>query len=309
LPRTAIQWSGEEWDEYVSRLLIRKYHTAYQRVPAAHGGDLGIEGFSRDGRVYQCYAHQGQLRVADRYEKQRRKMTADIRKFVGNGTHICEIVGEMTIEEWVFVVPEHDSRHLNSHAAAKQELVREAGIACVSPDFRISIVTDDYFETERRELIAAGLGDLALQESEPSEDELQEWQGRNTPLVEEMERKLDKLHRLGVLTSDSVSSLQSKLIRDFVRGESVLETVRTDYPEIWEIFRRVKRTQEYKLEGASLLSESHLQRLRTAIEELEERITEAIPTLGDLERQWLTWSTVADWLMRCPLDFPETENS
>jgi len=57
------------------RLLKRHHgHTNYQEVPAKHGGDLGLEGFSTNGCAYQCYAAQGYRDTNSLYEAQRDKM-------------------------------------------------------------------------------------------------------------------------------------------------------------------------------------------------------------------------------------------
>lgn len=68
-------WSGEEWENFIQRLLKRHHgHTNYQEVPAKHGGDLGLEGFSTNGCASQCYAAQGYRDTNSLYEAQRDKM-------------------------------------------------------------------------------------------------------------------------------------------------------------------------------------------------------------------------------------------
>ena len=55
-------WDGEEWEQRVQLYLKRRYGPGeYVHLPAKHLGDFGIEGFSRDGLAYQCYAAQEPL--------------------------------------------------------------------------------------------------------------------------------------------------------------------------------------------------------------------------------------------------------
>ena len=58
---------GNEWQQLICRLLIHRYGLQFEMVPDGHGGDLGIEGFSRDGCAYQCYAPDEPISVAERY--------------------------------------------------------------------------------------------------------------------------------------------------------------------------------------------------------------------------------------------------
>ena len=48
---------GTTWERRVKTWLRLRYPGGdFEEVPADHGGDWGIEGFSRDGIAYQCYA-------------------------------------------------------------------------------------------------------------------------------------------------------------------------------------------------------------------------------------------------------------
>jgi hypothetical protein len=60
---------GNAWEEYCHHLL-RIRHTDYQKVPAKYGGDLGIEGFTFSGLVFQCYCCDDDPSGRDLYEKQ-----------------------------------------------------------------------------------------------------------------------------------------------------------------------------------------------------------------------------------------------
>ena len=78
-------WDPDSWQKYVLNLLILRYGLKeFVYVPDRHTGDFGIEGFSRDGCAYQCYAAREPLETDVLYQKQRNKMSADIRKFYAN---------------------------------------------------------------------------------------------------------------------------------------------------------------------------------------------------------------------------------
>src|SRR4051812_37556421 len=44
------EWTSDAWEDYVNRLLSMHHGASnYQRIPATHGGDHGIEGYSLSG--------------------------------------------------------------------------------------------------------------------------------------------------------------------------------------------------------------------------------------------------------------------
>ncbi len=73
--------TGNAWEE----LCVQCYHIRYQKdnytyIPAAQGGDAGIEGFTNKGIVHQCYCPERVYSDDDLYEHQRDKLTTDIEK-------------------------------------------------------------------------------------------------------------------------------------------------------------------------------------------------------------------------------------
>ena len=49
-------FEGDSWEDFCQQCLkIRYRDEKYQEIPAHFGGDMGIEGFTRTGKVFQCY--------------------------------------------------------------------------------------------------------------------------------------------------------------------------------------------------------------------------------------------------------------
>src|SRR5580704_2897009 len=131
-------------------------------VPAKHGGDFGIEGFSRDGCAYQCYAAEEPLATNDLYEKQRDKITMDLFKFVKNRLHLIKLFTTTKISRWILMVPRFESTRLIQHAGKKAEEVRASNLPYVVVDFQVCVETDDLFAVERAALLKNGLTQVSL---------------------------------------------------------------------------------------------------------------------------------------------------
>src|SRR5262245_44850065 len=131
---------GNQWERRVNGWLHLRYPGGrYEEVPAEHKGDYGIEGFSRDGIAYQCYAPRGPLKVKELYENQRRKLTEDINKFINRKADLGKLFGDLKIKSWCLVVPDHRSAKLVQHATEKAQLVQSKSLPYVAPGFFIHI--------------------------------------------------------------------------------------------------------------------------------------------------------------------------
>ena len=70
---------GDSWEEICQscyRMMYRDVH--YTEIPAVQGGDAGIEGFTQNGIVNQCYCAERAYSENELYIHQRDKMTHDI---------------------------------------------------------------------------------------------------------------------------------------------------------------------------------------------------------------------------------------
>lgn len=155
-----IRWpvDGQRWERYALQLLAAHYGpNEVQDVPADEGGDAGLDVLvPAQGIVYQCYAPREPLTSKDRYEKQRDKITADIKKLIEDPSgRVAAMLGEVELRRWVLFTPFFRRSDLIAHAQVKQREARDAGRPYVAGDFEIRIASDDMFPDARRRLAAA----------------------------------------------------------------------------------------------------------------------------------------------------------
>lgn len=303
MPSGSRQWTPGEWETFVHTLLSLRYgHTEYQRVPATHGGDCGIEGFSMDGAAYQCYAAQGYTSVKNLFEKQRDKMTEDVRKFVDNRSRLLALFGPLMMRRWMLVVPEHTSEQLVAHAARKTEEVLLAAPPYITADFRVGVITDEYFQAERLALVSNGAF-VAVDPISVGGAELSAFQEAVTSssLLTTLDNKLSRVPAYAEPSRKKALILH--LTHGYLRGQAVLTQLHDNYPEI---HRKVVMFKQRKEDALALLSAASVvrseERLERHLNELATQIIEEVPSVTPMVHD-LVAECVADWLMRCPLEF------
>jgi hypothetical protein len=295
------EWDGGPWQDYcLSLLRVRHADHGLQVVPDRDRGDLGIEAFTHEGAVFQCYAAQEPLDVESRYAKQRDKLTEDIGKLREHDAGLAKLLGTVRIARYVFLVPRHDSRRLIDHVQAKAREVREWQLPFVDPDFTIVVETDDDYAAERDVVFSIP---RPLVWAEPaSDDERTAWGDEHTDLLGDARRKLT----CAGLEGTGLQLCLDGLVEAFLTGENALEKLRLRFPDSWEaVSRAVTGSERLLAVEYPVGTTTGYADVKVIALELANRIGQAAPPLlGDVTRD-LAWAAVADWLLRCPLDFGE----
>lgn len=304
MQETIRYWNGTDWQEHVQLLLMRHYGPGeYSEVQDRDGGDFGIEGFSRDGCVYQCYAAEEPLSTKKLYENQRDKITSDINKFIQNKDKLTRLFGPTKISRWILVVPRYESKELLLHSEAKAKVVRVASLPYVTPDFCIHIATEKNFAVELQTLVKAHICKMKVAAKNIEDQDVDFWQNedKNLKLVSNLERKINTLHK----KEEPRRKLKHNMVKHFLTGQALLDQMHEKYPDIYEEIMIYKSTREQILETDSLINmAAPSQQLNETLNKYKNELQQ-ISGLEMQQIEFLVYEAIADWLLRCPLEFHE----
>lgn len=300
------QMDGDAWEEYCQKLLRIRYQD-YQEVPAQFGGDLGIEGFTRCGIVFQCYSPDEDPSGKDLYEDQRDKITKDIGKLIKNAKKISEL-GAGTIREWHFLTPRYNSRHLISHCRKKESEVKREGLPTIHNDFKVFLKTEDDYIPERQ--IYLGTDGLRVQPSVEvplSDKKIETLLASNNEIVLKIKEKLLKL----ALGAGKRANLTRELVSGYVVGRTELEKLNEKFPSKYRSVVQLKSATESQLAIRTLSCyDNHGTILHEILTEYEDKLS--VDFSGSLSSALiarLSTEAISDWLGRCPLEFHNSGGS
>ncbi|MEU5234666.1 hypothetical protein AB0G82_36285 [Streptomyces anulatus] len=269
-----------------------------QVVPARHRGDLGIEAFTYDGCAFQCYAAQEPIPVKERYEKQRNKLTTDLAKLEERQEKFVTLLGNVKIKRYMFMVPYFDSHELVQHASTKASEYRAKSLPHLDATFQIVVVDEDAYADVREEVLLKPRPLIEVQDHSP--EEVAAWISANSRAVTTAERKLQRL------IQDDPRRIQAieGLIMQYIKGENALAHMRRKYPDNWERTTRYRNHKEQLLIFEYPSTDIGFNSLAKIAKEIEHELKEDVPALDSRLRNAIAWASIADWIMRCPLDFP-----
>lgn len=299
-------FSGDTWEEFCQRCFKLKYgEEGYQEMKASLG-DYGIEGFTRKGKAFQCYCPDVEYTSKVLYEKQRDKITKDLRKLETYEASLKDYLKEVKINEWIFVTPDFRGHQLIKHCKEKAEYYRGKGLSILAPNFDV-LVHDIEFLAAQIPIVRGYKNEkIGIRgKKEADNKDITEWRNQEISLVQSAVRK----HQLRL--PPTIKNLNSKVdrltdnsIKGFLNGTYIIRTWQDSYPEDYEKFEKLKSFIERKVSEKCMWPTDDNNGLYLEIEtDLKAQIKDSFPYLEPLTIAKLSEFVMADWILRCPIDF------
>lgn len=292
-------WDGKSWQRR-AHLLVQQRHGAQnvQIVPDRVGGDAGLEFFTTDGCLYQCYAPEEPGNTAKSSSAMKQKATRDLPKLRDKQATIAAILAGLKCNRWILFCPFLDDKAVVAHVRAKGIEIRQLGLPFLSDDFEALVQSQEDFANEIAQLRKLPIGPELI--IPPTTDEAVDAQDKE--LVQTLDEKLGRAfpkasqaRRIGY---------REAYIKNHIRRENTLETLKTDHPVLWERAWQTINAEENRLRvlGATGIA-SPSEHLRESLTRIEEGLAKDLPSVAHATISDLSTGTLSDWLMRCPLDF------
>ncbi len=300
-------FDGDKWEQVCQICFKQKFEKETYFEIKATPGDYGIEGFTRSGKVFQCYCPDENYTRDELYEKQRDKITDDLKKLKKYESQLKRFLGETLISNWYFVTPEYSRNDIVAHCTKKRDEIKS---------LNLTIIDNENFEVipwdidNLKPFITTALGvtqhkvDIIPGES-TTDDEKLKWKDSQISLVENAQRK----HRLrfsedSTEVSKRVDKLTDTSVKHFLDGTLILKYWENDYPEDYEKFvRLISIIEEEVKETCYFPTEDNNERLKEFKTKLYEKLSVNFPYLEETMISNLVNRVIADWILRCPIDF------
>ncbi len=302
---------GNAWEE----LCVKCYRIRYQKdnyveIPAAHGGDAGIEGFTNKGIVHQCYCPERVYSDNDLYEHQRKKLTTDINKLINNEKRLNSL-GVPVVVEWHFNIPEYRDDRIIKHAENKRKEILKGKetdpekFGHISKDFCIVIKTAEDFAPEISYIIRTNLTDDKLNLAINHRQEI-DWTKCDSVKVENIRRKI-KAVMLVDDDNEPLNRIVEIYVNYYVSGLEILNELRVSFPEIYEDIFRLEQSYKREVELKTLMNTNKTMNkalFDEILDDFHSKLTQDFSNrLEEASIVELKQDLVARWLADCSMEF------
>lgn len=306
--------NGNAWEDLCVMCYRMRYQDEhYTPISAAQGGDGGIEGFTQNGIVHQCYCPEKNYSDEDNYTHMRDKMTTDIGKLLKKD-YIKRLKdwGVPQIKEWHFVIPEQKDSRIIKHAEKKRRDVlcvknsAPTQYAHISDDFKVIVKCADDFLVEISRIVLSPHRDYLLNLALKDEVTV-DYTKCDSEKVHNITRKIKAIKNTTDETDEDVVYLVKYFIESYLNGLAILNILRLSFPQIHESL--IKLEQSCKKEvgvKTRMISDSsgNAQLFNKLLDEFETKLKEQFSTTIDLASIGeLKQDLVASWLADCSMEF------
>ena len=300
-------FDGDKW-EAISQICFKQNfrEEGYQEVKASPG-DYGIEGFTRTGKVFQCYCPDEMYTSSVLYDKQRDKITTDLKKLKTYENQLRGFLGATKINKWYFVTPVYGKNEIITHCTTKRDEVKSWNLSIIDNDNFEVIFEDISFLHPHLNLAIDSTGQkINLSPNKPIKDnDKLKWKGKEITLVENAQRKHAlRFDKTTPNVDKRIDDLTEKTIASFLGGNILLRMWQNEYPTEYEKFLSIISLVENEVEEKCMFPVQDKNELYFSFKKLvEEKINIAFPKLEQEMIMNLTNQVLADWILRCPINF------
>lgn len=304
---------GDTWEELCQSCYRIKYQEQhYMEIPAVHGGDAGIEGFTRNGIVNQCYCPEREYSDEELYNHLRDKMTKDIGKLLKDDyKDKLQKLGVPIIHEWHFVIPEYRDLRIIKHAEAKRREVLEVKksnptqYSYLAENFDIVIKTAEDFKFEITKTIRESLTDAKLNLAVRNVKALN-WEKCESEKVDNIKRKVKAVMNDIDENDECYKLIVDKYVESYIKGMEIMRMLRMSYASIYEDVYGLE--QAYKKQvalktGMNTDKSMNSKIFNEILDDFEKKLSESCGYFNPASIIELKIDIISMWLADCSMQF------
>lgn len=292
-------WGGVEWQNYAFRIVqLRHGAVNVQRVPDKVKGDGGLEFFTTDGCLIQCYAPEEISNVAKAASSMKAKATRDLPKLEIYSDEIENLLNGIMVKRWFLLCPFLDDKGVIAHVRKKGREIAAKGLVFLDPSFQALVHSQEDFASQIETLRSQAVGP-PITIAEPKQADID--QKAMSPASDTLLRKLSRA--FPGLPSETLEQKKIQFVRSLIQHDNILNSLRINHPTIWEQAYQTIAAEEKHLLLVGASGNAPREQLVDSLNRIEAGLKEDLPTLSHAMKQDLSHGALSDWLLRCPLDF------
>jgi hypothetical protein len=290
----------DEWEDFCGKML-RYVFTAKNiwEVPDKDKGDLGLEFFTADGTIYQCYYPDLNIDMDTYKKKVQKKIRDDLKKLITKEKEIAALLGGIQIDQWVLLLPEMWSKDLIKYCNTKKKSILDADLSFINnATFTVKIETPRSYPDGAlfAQKIHGKIIDIPIEGV--SEEAKAIWHEEHSRFAANIKRKSD------AMLGENSGSFKDRVVEKYIQIEKFLDHLRLEHPDVHTLVEDSARAQLEKMGDKATLELNFDQNfIKGIIESNAEAFKKLSEYLSDTNKGSLPFGYVSKWLAECYMDF------
>jgi len=294
-----FNYDGKSWEIFCEKMMRHHYSAPYfTSVPAGDRGDCGLEFFTRDGSIFQCYFPDPKYSMSEYKTKVQNKIRTDLKKLKTYESQIHGFLDDIIIKQWVLLIPDNRTKDLITYCNTKKRETIKQNIAFIdNKNFSVKIETADSYPSSKNFALKYSDELIHINSGESNEDSLLNF--KDSIFEKNIKRKSNHISKKPEVFSRNMTE-------KYLNITTYLEKLRFSFPDIYQDIEECGRMLLSKMQDM------------IEIEELEpdNKFIQAVKVQNELEinnlfgqiiskynRDELPYGLIAKWFAECNMDF------
>ena len=292
--------SPKEWEVFCEDMLRQHFGTKnFYTVPDQDRGDLGLEFFTVEGTLFQCYYPEQGIEMSLYKKRVQKKINDDLKKLKNNEVEIKKLLDDIFIHQWVLLTPENKSKDFIAYCNKKKKELIKKNISYIDADkFSVKIETADSYKEGKlyAQMVFSKAIDIPLLQVSKNDKNI--WKIGNAKFSNNITKKTTKL------MGNESENFQDRVVSKYIQIEKFLEQLRTDHPNLHELIEDTARAQLQSIQEDSLF-EDELDKtfVKNIVAGNSKAFAKHSNLMCDKNMQSLSFGYLSKWLAECYMDF------
>jgi hypothetical protein len=271
----------------------------FYTVPDEDQGDYGIEFFTIQGTIFQCYFPNPQYEMAKYKKEVQKKINDDLKKLKSYEKEIFSMLDGTTINRWVLLTPENRSKNLITYCNKKKNELLKEGIKFIDKEnFRVKIETADSYESAKLYALAVQGASINIPLDPISEEEKEAWIVGHSGFSENILRKSN------ILMGENSIKFQKRVIENYIQTDKFLSIMRSNHPDLLDLIEDTARALLEDSKNNALFEDTLDQNFVKSLQSNNKSTFEKYAKhLSDSNNSLLAFGYLSKWVAECHLDF------
>lgn len=290
----------KEWEAFCEIMLRNHYgQPNFWSVPDKDSGDFGIEFYTADGTIFQCYYPDLSVDMRKYKQKIQTKINDDLKKLKEYEAGIGGMLGDIKVKQWVLLTQELKSKDLLVYCNKKKKETLAEDISYISDDaFQVKIETADSFPEGKLFAQNMYLKTINIPLWEVTEIDKSLWKGGNAEFSGNIVRKSN------AMMGEDSDKFQDRIVTKYIQIDKFLDQLREDHPDLHNQIEDSARAQLESMQDESMLeSDFDKEFVKKIIGSNKEAFEKYSKYLSDNNKQSLSYGFLSKWIAECYMDF------
>jgi hypothetical protein len=289
----------KEWEKFCEKMLRQHFGSRnFWPVPDEDGGDLGLEFFTSDGTIFQCYYPDKDADMKTYKKKVQDKINTDLGKLEKNKSEIQIMLDNIVIDQWILLIPKLKSKDLLKYCNKKKKEVILKNISYINnAKFQVKIETADSYPNGKLFAQSVCSKPVAIPFELVSDREKEIWKESNSEFFSNINRKSKKL-----MPSRS-EKFQNVVLGKYIQIEKFLDQLREEYPDLLENIEDTARAQRESMQEESCFSDCNDLFVEKVLDRNKSAFSKHSIYMSDENLQSLSFGYLSKWVAECFMDF------